>query len=62
MGVKLKYIAIICNYELLEDRVGGMDYFFWAFNDNFLIWRDVMVEYGVVGLSAGCFWWVLALG
>ena len=33
MGVKLKYIAIICNYELLEDRVGGMDYFFWAFNE-----------------------------
>lgn len=27
-----KKIAIICNYELLEDRVGGMDYFFWAFN------------------------------
>lgn len=27
-----KYIAIICNYELLEDRVGGMDYFFWGFN------------------------------
>jgi glycosyltransferase involved in cell wall biosynthesis len=27
-----KKIAIICNYELLEDRVGGMDYFFWSFN------------------------------
>jgi len=27
-----KKIAIICNYELLESRVGGMDYFFWAFN------------------------------
>ena len=26
-----KRIAIICNYELLESRVGGMDYFFWAF-------------------------------
>src|SRR5690606_27975449 len=25
-------IAIICNYELLESRVGGMDYFFWAFH------------------------------
>ena len=32
MGVKLKHIAIICNYQLLEDRVGGMDYFFWALN------------------------------
>ena len=27
-----KKIAVICNYELLEDRVGGMDYFFWAFD------------------------------
>ncbi|WP_445737887.1 glycosyltransferase family 4 protein [Mariniflexile sp.] len=27
-----KKIAIICNYQLLESRVGGMDYFFWAFN------------------------------
>lgn len=26
-----KKIAIICNYQLLESRVGGMDYFFWAF-------------------------------
>ncbi|WP_248723491.1 glycosyltransferase family 4 protein [Seonamhaeicola sp. ML3] len=25
-------IAVICNYELLEDRVGGMDYFFWVFD------------------------------
>ncbi|WP_289045566.1 glycosyltransferase family 4 protein [uncultured Olleya sp.] len=25
-------IAVICNYKLLENRVGGMDYFFWAFN------------------------------
>jgi glycosyltransferase involved in cell wall biosynthesis len=32
MGVNQKHIAIICNYELLENRVGGMDYFFWAFN------------------------------
>jgi L-malate glycosyltransferase len=31
MDIKPKYIAIICNYELLESRVGGMDYFFWAF-------------------------------
>lgn len=25
-------IAIICNYELLPERVGGMDYFFWSFD------------------------------
>lgn len=27
-----QHIAIVCNYKLLEDRIGGMDYFFWAFN------------------------------
>ena len=27
----IKRIAIVCNYKLLEDRVGGMDYFFWCF-------------------------------
>ena len=32
MGEIRKHIAVICNYELLESRVGGMDYFFWAFN------------------------------
>lgn len=32
MDVNPKHIAVICNYELIEDRVGGMDYFFWAFN------------------------------
>lgn len=25
-------IAILCNYELLPKRVGGMDYFFWMFD------------------------------
>ena len=25
-------IAVICNYQLLDNRVGGMDYFFWEFN------------------------------
>jgi len=25
-------IALICNYELLPGRVGGMDYFFWDFD------------------------------
>lgn len=33
MGINPKHIAIICNYELLESRVGGMDYFFWEFNN-----------------------------
>ncbi|HJS01098.1 MAG TPA: glycosyltransferase family 4 protein [Flavobacterium sp.] len=27
-----KKIAIICNYQLLPERVGGMDYFFWDFD------------------------------
>lgn len=27
-----KKIAVICNYELLPNRVGGMDYFFWSFD------------------------------
>lgn len=30
--IMLKRIAIICNYELLPERVGGMDYFFWSFD------------------------------
>ncbi|TDP00861.1 glycosyltransferase family 4 protein [Flavobacterium sp. 245] len=31
MGLKKK-IAIICNYELLPERIGGMDHFFWSFD------------------------------
>ena len=27
-----KNIAVLCNYELLPERVGGMDYFFWMFD------------------------------
>ena len=27
-----KKIAVICNYELLQERVGGMDYFYWLFD------------------------------
>jgi glycosyltransferase involved in cell wall biosynthesis len=27
-----KKIALLCNYELLPERVGGMDYFFWEFD------------------------------
>lgn len=27
-----KKIAVVCNYELLPERVGGMDYFFWEFD------------------------------
>ena len=32
MGIIQKKIAVLCNYELLADRVGGMDYFFWQFD------------------------------
>jgi glycosyltransferase involved in cell wall biosynthesis len=28
----IKKIAVVCNYQLLPDRVGGMDYFFWQFD------------------------------
>ncbi|MFV8271448.1 glycosyltransferase family 4 protein [Flavobacterium sp. GT2N3] len=28
-----KNIAILCNYELLPERIGGMDYFFWMFDE-----------------------------
>jgi glycosyltransferase involved in cell wall biosynthesis len=27
-----KKIAVLCNYQLLPERVGGMDYFFWMFD------------------------------
>jgi len=30
--VVTKKIAVLCNYELLPERVGGMDYFFWLFD------------------------------
>lgn len=32
----MKKIAVICNYELLPERVGGMDRFFWLFNQQCL--------------------------
>ena len=32
MDIISKKIAVICNYELLPTRVGGMDYFFWLFD------------------------------
>ncbi len=32
MVVNQKKIAILCNYKLLPERVGGMDYFFWMFD------------------------------
>lgn len=32
MGLNKKKIAVICNYQLLPERVGGMDYFFWGFD------------------------------
>jgi glycosyltransferase involved in cell wall biosynthesis len=27
-----KKIAVLCNYKLLPERIGGMDYFFWEFD------------------------------
>lgn len=32
MGVKPQHIAVLCNYKLLPERIGGMDYFFEAFD------------------------------
>lgn len=33
MQVKKKYkIAVICDYKLLQERIGGMDAFFWLFD------------------------------
>ncbi|MGL2966835.1 glycosyltransferase family 4 protein [Flavobacterium sp. XGLA_31] len=32
MDKPIKIIAVICNYKLLPERVGGMDYFFWMFD------------------------------
>jgi L-malate glycosyltransferase len=29
---KPQHIAILCNYKLLPERIGGMDYFFWQFD------------------------------
>lgn len=26
-------VAVVCNYKLLPERVGGMDYFFWNFDE-----------------------------
>ncbi|GEC77385.1 glycosyltransferase family 4 protein [Flavobacterium aquatile] len=33
MDINSKKIAVLCNYELLPTRVGGMDYFFWLFDE-----------------------------
>lgn len=30
--MELRKTAVICNYELLPERVGGMDHFFWQFD------------------------------
>lgn len=32
MELKSKSIAVLCDYALLPERVGGMDYFFWEFD------------------------------
>jgi glycosyltransferase involved in cell wall biosynthesis len=30
---EMKKIAVLCNYQLLPDRIGGMDHFFWQFDE-----------------------------
>lgn len=32
MDINTKKIAVLCNYELLPERIGGMDHFFWSFD------------------------------
>jgi glycosyltransferase involved in cell wall biosynthesis len=32
MGVENKRIAVLCDYKLMPERIGGMDYFFWQFD------------------------------
>lgn len=39
-----KRIAVLCNYELLPERVGGMDYFFWQFDANCKL-NNIQVEW-----------------
>lgn len=29
----MKSIAVLCNYRIEAERIGGMDYFFWAFDE-----------------------------
>jgi glycosyltransferase involved in cell wall biosynthesis len=33
MELRKRKIAVLCNYELLPERVGGMDTFFWQFDE-----------------------------
>jgi glycosyltransferase involved in cell wall biosynthesis len=40
----MKKIAILCNYELLPERVGGMDHFFWQF-DTTCKANDIQVDW-----------------
>lgn len=40
----MKHIAIICNYKLMPERVGGMDYFYKQYNSA-LIEKDFKVEW-----------------
>ena len=32
----MKRVAILCNYKLIPERIGGMDYFFKAYNEALL--------------------------
>lgn len=39
----MKRIAVICNYALLPERVGGMDRFFWLFNS-----KGTLLNYQII--------------
>lgn len=45
-----KKIAVLCNYELLAERVGGMDYFFWMF-DKQCKEKDIQIDWFFPNLS-----------
>jgi glycosyltransferase involved in cell wall biosynthesis len=32
MGKQIIKVAVVCSYKLLPERIGGMDYFFWHFD------------------------------
>ena len=31
--MELNKVAVLCNYKLLSDRIGGMDRFYWQFDE-----------------------------
>ena len=53
MGVNQQKIAVLCNYELLPERVGGMDYFYWMFDAKC---KEQGIEIvSVQGYQVGCY-------